>query len=101
MKTLFERSRPGRRCTILPALDVEPPQLPAELLRGAPPRLPAPTCTALTAGDHTVARARRPRLRSSRHLRSFPIRPPPPGQMRWIPTRLPIGDNPIPVLSEE
>ena len=40
MKTLFERSREGRALTLVPALDVEPAELPAELLRESAPRLP-------------------------------------------------------------
>ena len=39
MKTVFEWGAPGRRCTILPALDVEE-QLPGTPLREAAPRLP-------------------------------------------------------------
>ena len=33
MKLIFERSVPGRRCSILPACDVEETPLPESLLR--------------------------------------------------------------------
>jgi glycine dehydrogenase subunit 2 len=41
MKLIFERSQPGRRGASLPSHDLPPaPELPAELRREAPPRLP-------------------------------------------------------------
>ena len=40
MKLIFEKSVPGRRCTILPACDVESVSLPASLRREAKPLLP-------------------------------------------------------------
>ena len=41
MKLIFEKSVPGRRCTILPACDVESVSLPASLRRETKPALPA------------------------------------------------------------
>lgn len=40
MKLIFEKSVPGRRCTILPACDVESVSLPASLWRETKPLLP-------------------------------------------------------------
>ncbi|HSC93275.1 MAG TPA: aminomethyl-transferring glycine dehydrogenase subunit GcvPB [Gaiellaceae bacterium] len=40
MKLLFERSRPGRRAGSLPRPDLPVPELPEELRRAEPPRLP-------------------------------------------------------------
>ena len=40
MKLIFEKSVPGRRCTILPACDVESVSLPASLRRQTKPLLP-------------------------------------------------------------
>ena len=40
MKLLFERSRPGRGTTLLPACDVPVPQFDQRLLRTEPPHLP-------------------------------------------------------------
>lgn len=40
MKLIFEKSVPGRRCTILPACDVESVSLPASLRRDEKPALP-------------------------------------------------------------
>ncbi|MEG0254242.1 aminomethyl-transferring glycine dehydrogenase subunit GcvPB [Vagococcus sp.] len=40
MKLVFERSRPGRRNDFIPALDVEKAELPEELVRKQPLRLP-------------------------------------------------------------
>ena len=40
MKLIFEKSVPGRRCTILPACDVEIVSLPASLRRETKPALP-------------------------------------------------------------
>ncbi len=40
MKLIFEKSVPGRHCTILPACDVESVSLPASLRRETKPRLP-------------------------------------------------------------
>ena len=40
MKLIFEKSVPGRRCTILPACDVESVSLPASLRRETKPLLP-------------------------------------------------------------
>jgi glycine dehydrogenase subunit 2 len=44
VKTIFEKSKPGRRAAVLPAAEVPEPPLaeliPARLLRGEPPRLP-------------------------------------------------------------
>ena len=40
MKLIFEKSVPGRRCTILPACDVERVSLPASLRRETKPLLP-------------------------------------------------------------
>ena len=40
MKLLFERSRPGRGESLLPACDVPAAEFPASALRGAAPRLP-------------------------------------------------------------
>lgn len=40
MKLIFERSVPGRHCTILPPCDVEAAALPAELVRAEEPELP-------------------------------------------------------------
>ena len=40
MKLIFEKSVPGRRCTILPACDVESVSLPASLRRATKPLLP-------------------------------------------------------------
>ena len=40
MKLIFEKSVPGRRCTILPACDVESVSLPASLRRETKPTLP-------------------------------------------------------------
>ncbi len=40
MKLIFERSVPGRRCTILPASDVPAAELPEQYLRGEKPDFP-------------------------------------------------------------
>ena len=40
MKLIFERSVPGRRCSILPACDVEETPLPKSLRRAEAPVLP-------------------------------------------------------------
>ncbi len=40
MKLIFEKSRPGHKVSVLPALDVEPVSLPEELERKSPLRLP-------------------------------------------------------------
>ena len=40
MKLLFEKSRPGRRAGIVPGPGLPVPELPAELRRAEPPRLP-------------------------------------------------------------
>ena len=40
MKLIFERSVPGRRCSILPACDVEETLLPESLRRAEAPVLP-------------------------------------------------------------
>ena len=40
MKLIFEKSVPGRRCTILPACDVESVSLPVSLRRETKPALP-------------------------------------------------------------
>ena len=40
MKLIFEKSVPGRRCTILPVCDVESVSLPASLRRETKPALP-------------------------------------------------------------
>ena len=40
MKLVFEQSRPGRRAGRLPKLSLPPPEIPAELRRRRPPRLP-------------------------------------------------------------
>ena len=40
MKLIFEKSVPGRRCSILPRCDVEEVQLPQELRRQEAPALP-------------------------------------------------------------
>ena len=40
MKLIFEKSVSGRRCTILPACDVESVSLPASLRRETKPALP-------------------------------------------------------------
>jgi glycine dehydrogenase subunit 2 len=40
VKLIFERSRPGRRAAHLPRLDLPVPEVPAELRRSRPPRLP-------------------------------------------------------------
>lgn len=40
MKLIFEKSVPGRRCTILPACDVESVSLPDSLRREEKPALP-------------------------------------------------------------
>lgn len=40
MKLIFEKSAPGRKCTILPKCDVETVELPKELQREAKPALP-------------------------------------------------------------
>ena len=40
MKLIFEKSVPGRRCTILPSCDVESASLPASLRRETKPALP-------------------------------------------------------------
>jgi glycine dehydrogenase subunit 2 len=40
MKLIYERSRPGRRAGSLPRPDLPVPELPAELRRAEPPRLP-------------------------------------------------------------
>jgi glycine cleavage system P protein (glycine dehydrogenase) subunit 2 len=39
-KLIYERSRPGRRASTLPKYDLRPAEVPAELARAAPPRLP-------------------------------------------------------------
>jgi glycine cleavage system P protein (glycine dehydrogenase) subunit 2 len=39
-KLIYERSRPGRRASSLPRPDLPPPEVPAELARATPPRLP-------------------------------------------------------------
>ena len=41
MKLIFEKSVPGRRCTILPSCDVETAALPESLRRSDKPDLPA------------------------------------------------------------
>lgn len=40
MKLIFEKSVPGRRCTILPPCDVDTVALPEELCRAEKPALP-------------------------------------------------------------
>ena len=40
MKLIFEKTVPGRRCSILPRCDVEEVQLPQELRRQEAPALP-------------------------------------------------------------
>jgi len=41
VKLIYEQSRPGRRASVLPRHeDLPPPEVPEELRRGAPPRLP-------------------------------------------------------------
>jgi glycine dehydrogenase subunit 2 len=40
VKLVFEQSRPGRRAGRLPKLSLPPPEIPAELRRRRPPRLP-------------------------------------------------------------
>ena len=40
MKLIFEKSVPGRGCTLLPPCDVEPAYLPDTLRRDTPPALP-------------------------------------------------------------
>ena len=40
MKLIFEKSQPGRRGGELPRPDVPTPEVPAELKRDRPPRLP-------------------------------------------------------------
>ena len=40
MKLIFEKSVPGRRCTILPPCDVDTVALPEELRRAEKPALP-------------------------------------------------------------
>lgn len=43
MQLIFERSRPGRRCALLPTSDVAVTDIPAELLRSEAPKLPMVT----------------------------------------------------------
>ena len=40
MKLIFEKSAPGRKCSILPKCDVETVELPKELQRELKPALP-------------------------------------------------------------
>ena len=40
MKLIFEKSVPGRHCSLLPACDVPEVKLPASLRRGSKPALP-------------------------------------------------------------
>jgi glycine cleavage system P protein (glycine dehydrogenase) subunit 2 len=40
MKLIYEKSRPGRRASTLPRNDLSPPEVPDELARARPPRLP-------------------------------------------------------------
>ena len=40
MKLIYEKSQPGRRASSLPHPDLPVPELPAELRRAEPPRLP-------------------------------------------------------------
>ena len=40
MKLIFEKSAPGRKCSILPKCDVETVELPKELRREVKPALP-------------------------------------------------------------
>jgi glycine cleavage system P protein (glycine dehydrogenase) subunit 2 len=40
MKVIFEKSKPGRRASSLPGLDLPAPEVPEELRRRRPPRLP-------------------------------------------------------------
>src|SRR5262245_9163791 len=40
MKLLWEKSKPGRRASTLPRCDLPPGEVPAELRRQSPPRLP-------------------------------------------------------------
>ncbi len=40
MKLIYEKSRPGRRASTLPRYDLPLPEVPAELRRARPPRLP-------------------------------------------------------------
>ena len=40
MKLLFEQSQPGRRAGTLPRYDIGPVEVPEELRRAEPPRLP-------------------------------------------------------------
>jgi glycine dehydrogenase subunit 2 len=40
MELIFEKSRPGRRASTLPRYDLPPAEVPEELRRAAPPRLP-------------------------------------------------------------
>ena len=40
MKLIFEKSRPGRRASALPPVDLPVPEVPDELRRSSPPRLP-------------------------------------------------------------
>jgi glycine dehydrogenase subunit 2 len=40
MKLIYEKSRPGRRASSLPRLDLPASEVPEELLRSSPPRLP-------------------------------------------------------------
>jgi len=43
MKLIFEKSQPGRRASVIPKPDVPPAEVPEELRRAEPPRLPEVT----------------------------------------------------------
>src|SRR5687768_18525199 len=40
MKLIFEKSKPGRRAAVIPKPDLSVPEVPEELRRSRPPRLP-------------------------------------------------------------
>ena len=46
VKLIFERSKAGRRAAVVPRPDLPIPEVPEELRRKRPPRLPEPLATA-------------------------------------------------------
>lgn len=70
MKLLFERSHPGRRCTILPACDVPTCEIDPALCREQAPHLPQMSENELSR--HYTELANRPTASTTASTRSAP-----------------------------